>query len=158
MVELETLGTLMDREVRRRAGCIVFDQGPVYMLSILQRARRSAESDIENHPAFERYWEATISDWSRRLDAVIALEAAPDVLRDRVHKRPGHHVLASTTPEQTTAFLERSRTSREKILQALGKGNSAPTVHRLRTDELTIEQTVKKIRDLVGLSPICPRE
>jgi adenylate kinase family enzyme len=152
MVRLQTQAELLAPERTRGAALILLDQGPVYMLSILQRALRHPEV-AGNSPAFEDYWQRTIEGWSSRLDMIVELEADDEVLYRRIVSRGSPHPASRMTPDQATRFFERSRRSRRSILGALGCGGGTPRLIRIRTDRAEPDEIVERIVSELGVLP-----
>jgi hypothetical protein len=132
---------------RRRAGEVaVLDQGPVYLLSILQRALRADGSD---HRRFLRFWEATLGYWSRALDLVVVLDAPDEVLFERVKSRGTPHPLLGLDPASGLRVLGAGRRSRELILEQLSARNPSLTVERLDTQGLCAEALAERVAKCV---------
>lgn len=143
MIRIQTLHDLLERRATH-SQIILLDQGPVYMLAILQRALNGPGGQSDS-PKFKAFWKDTIQRWSDRLDYVVELEADDTVLHQRIIERGVPHPVKESTGEQLSRFFERSRSSRASILSAMSQLKGAPEVVRLRTDVLTIDDTVDQI-------------
>jgi adenylate kinase family enzyme len=155
MVRLQTLGDLLAPARTRGSEIVLLDQGPVYMLSILQRALQDPDSPTVNSPRFETYWRQTLAAWAERLDCVVQLEASDDVLHQRIIRRGTMHPALRLTAEQAARSFETTRRSRERILRSLqSTASGGPLVVSLRTDLLTIEDTVSEILERLGASAV----
>ncbi|HEX6924636.1 MAG TPA: hypothetical protein VF167_04375 [Longimicrobiaceae bacterium] len=114
---------------RGRGGIAVLDQGPVYLLSILQRALRH---DGRNSRLYLRYWNGTLQFWADALRMIVLLEATDDVLLTRMHERGTPHSYLAHGSEEARRALSADRRSREDILNALKERN--PELRVLRFD------------------------
>jgi hypothetical protein len=120
MVQLHAHG----RNLRRLCAghsAIVYDQGPVYLLSILQRALRADGADSY---AFRRYWEATLEGWANALDLIVVLDAPDAELYERIQRRGSRHRLLKRSVGEAARSFERGRRSRAAVLAALATRNS----------------------------------
>lgn len=145
MVRLQTLAGLVDSAAAGSGVVLVLDQGPVYMLSILQRALNGGGA-ARNSRAFETFWGRTVNDWSRRLDLVVELEASDAVLYRRVIERDKHHPAARLDQDRAYEFFNRSRASRRRILSQLQAPDRGPMLLSLRTDKLFPDEAARCIR------------
>ena len=152
MVRLETLGDLLAPSRTPGLQIVLLDQGPVYMLAILQRALRASPAP-GNSRTFEEYWKKTLAAWSMRLDYVVELDASDAVLYRRILERDTCHPVTRLTGAQASQFFERSRRSRERVLARLQSHEDRPALVRLRTDQLSLQQTIERILARVRCSP-----
>jgi hypothetical protein len=150
MVRLETLGDLLAPSRTRGSEAVVLDQGPVYMLSILQRARQEPLAPLRNGRLFEQYWRRTVAAWAHRLDCVVQLEARDEILYRRILARGTSHPVALLTREEASASFARSRASRASILASLQSAGGGPALLCLQTDELCLQDTVDRILACLG--------
>jgi hypothetical protein len=153
MVQLQTLHDLLAPSRLRAGEVILLDQGPVYLLSILQRALQTPTAPTGNSRRFERYWRATLANWSNRLDCVIHLEASDEVLHRRIVIRGTRHMVARLTREQGSVYFVRSRLAREAILTGLRSGGGGPAIVHLRTDRMSLHETLDRIRREIDTLP-----
>lgn len=103
----------------------VLDHGPVFRLARL----RAFGPRITRGPAFERWWERSVTLWDGLLDAVIALDAPDDVLVQRIRTRQERHRMKEQSSERTEEFLKRYRDTYREILARL----DGPRVLRVDT-------------------------
>jgi hypothetical protein len=115
------------------------------MLSILQHARHDPTSTDGNAWRFERYWQKCLDTWATRLDYIIRLEASDQVLHQRIIDRGTHHVAARFSRSQITGFFAMTREARTRIIAGLRERPDGPILVRLRTDQLTLQQSVEQI-------------
>jgi hypothetical protein len=154
MVRLQTLDNLLSTSHARGPTAVVLDQGPVYMLSILQRALHSPDGTV--HPGFRRYWDHTIATWRDRLGLIVELDAEDDALRRRILARAKPHPVKAMSADEARTWFARSRLSRRRIVEALAAGPSGPGVLRLDTDREPPRKCVRRIMD--ALEPSLPME
>jgi hypothetical protein len=143
MVQLECHLALL-RRWRGVREVVVLDQGPVYLLSILQRALRG---DGRDSRAFVRYWEDTVSRWSRTIDLVVVLDAPDAVLHERVQRRGSPHPLLGRSLAQAAGPLAEGRQSRDSVLAALRACNPSLATVELHAGELPLEALAERVRE-----------
>lgn len=130
------------------AAGVLLDQGPVYLLSILQRTL--ASDPAENSRLFLRHWEALVTRWARRLDFIVLLDASDDALYGRITNRGNRHPVVGTTRDEATRFLENARRSRDRIVARLQAKNPHLEVLRINTEETPLEEIVEQLLGRVG--------
>ncbi len=112
-----------------RDGVIVlFDQGPVYMLSELLKYGSAALYDPSS-----TWWKRTCSEWANLLNTVVYLDAADDVLIQRVRARASRHGIRRNGDAWATQFLAESRQAQNKILDSMTCLNRDIQVLRIDT-------------------------
>jgi hypothetical protein len=99
----------------RGEGPVVFDEGPVYMLA---RMLVFGEAATRTR-AFERWWQAAITQWRSKLDAVVWLEAPDAVLASRIRTRSQQHPLQGHYDATFTTFFRAYRDAFERVLDLL---------------------------------------
>jgi thymidylate kinase len=151
MVQLRTLENLILPHRTRGLDLVLFDQGPVYLLSGITRARRTPESGGDS-PEFEAYWHSVVRTWATSLDCLILLEASDEVLHQRILKRSKRHRVMGLERERATDFFDRCRQASQRILTELSR-HGGPDVVRLRTDRLTPDETALQVLAQVRRSP-----
>ncbi|HYJ70296.1 MAG TPA: AAA family ATPase [Nocardioidaceae bacterium] len=127
------------RIVRRRCTVdthvVVFDQGPVYTLArIAEAADRSA--------AVRRWHQERLAECGRLLDAVVWLDAEPDLLVERIRARSKRHRADALTPAAARALVERERA-------AIRDGVEALAALGVRVVELDAAQALERCVDAV---------
>lgn len=134
-----------------RAG-VLLDQGPVYLLSILQRTL--ASDPRANSRLFLRHWDALLTRWARRLDFVVLLDASDDALYERITSRGNRHPVVGTTRAEAARFLENARHSRDRIIAGLQAKNPGLEVLRIDTEQVPAERIVEQLLGRIGLERV----
>jgi broad-specificity NMP kinase len=140
MVQLQCYAELL-RRLEGRRGIVVLDQGPVYLMSIIQRALTGSN----DRPRFLRYWSDTLDFWSRALHLVVVLDAPGDLLLDRIRQRGTPHPLLGKSPEKAARDLAQARRSQKRILDALCARRQGPEVLEIATGGLEVEEVARRI-------------
>ncbi len=144
MLSLEALGELVDRSRERSRALVLLDQGPVYLLSILQRTLEAGRKS-GNSAALEAYWEAKLCRWAARLDHIFKLEASHDVLYRRILERDKRHLVGRMSRADAALWFERFRISQERIISSLQARHEALRVVCVPADQLGVEDTVERV-------------
>ncbi len=131
------------------ASAVLLDQGPVYLLSILQRTLASGPA--RNSRLFLRHWNGLVTRWARRLDFVVLLDASDDTLYERITSRGNRHPVIGATREEAARFLENARHSRDRIVARLQAKNPDLEVLRFDTEQAPAAAIVEQILDRIGL-------
>jgi len=134
MIRLDALRPERDRARRRVADAIVFDQGPVFLLSRLG----PTGPDDHDDPAFRSWRDRMLGRWACALDLVIVLDAPDDILLQRISARSKHHVLKEAHPDAGRLTLQRHRQRFEEVLREL-RGRGDFDLVRLDTADLSTE-------------------
>jgi hypothetical protein len=144
-IQLRSYAEMLDSwsEPRRVA---VLDQGPVYLLSILQRMLRGEPHDS---PLFRRFWTATLAEWSRALDLVVVLDARTEVLLERIRRRGTPHPVLWMPPDAARRFVERRLASRGGILDALAAAGGSVRILRLESGSRSAASLADEVRGSV---------
>ncbi|CAN5694772.1 hypothetical protein BH23GEM6_BH23GEM6_18100 [soil metagenome] len=124
---------------------VVFDQGPIYLLSILQRALSSTGADSRR---FIEYWNRTLDLWAQQLQHLIVLEAPGDLLFDRIQRRGTPHPMLAKPKSSAEAFFSRGRGSRDQILSALQTRNPSLDIVSMQVGDQTVEETGKRVWEI----------
>lgn len=150
MLQLQSYGNAFQR---RRHGdpVTVFDQGPVYLLSILHRALRP---DGHNSITFQRFWDRTLTHWAGRIDLIVVLDAPDVVLHERIRQRGSHHRLVDRSIDSATRAFERGRRSRAAVLTAMCERNPAIRVLQVGSHATSPDELVRAIANEVELWPV----
>jgi hypothetical protein len=142
MVQLEShLGLLRQR--RGTDAVVILDQGPVYLISILQRALRRDGTDSRR---FLRYWEDLLDTWSRVLRMVVVLDAEDDLLYRRIQQRGSPHPLLGRPRADMARFFEVARRSSAMVLEELSRRNPRLRIAHLPAGEMTPEETARTVQ------------
>jgi deoxyadenosine/deoxycytidine kinase len=141
MVYVTRWRTVLHREIHRRGGVTVLDQGPIYSL-----VRLKAEGKpFTTSPAFEAWWEDMLQIWVEELSTVVWLDASNDVLWRRINGRPQLHKKKGEGVDEGRRFIDTYRRSFEEVLHRM-ESLGAPEVLRFDTEEATAEQLATRLR------------
>lgn len=141
MLRVETLHRLV-RETTR-GGTLLFDEGPVYMLS---RILMFGADNIRSR-AFERWWRAAIAEWATTLDVIIWLDAPDDVLAARLHTRAQWHPLQGAHDAAVSAFFKSYRAAFGRVVSELRTPGRGAQVWNIATDAGSADRTAHAIFD-----------
>jgi len=119
---------ILCKELRNDNQTIILDQGPVYLLAEM----RLFGPEYLRQKAAERLWQDLYGRWGATLDMVVWLDAADDILLDRIQTRQQEHVVKAEPAPVICEFLDRYRTEYEFILSILT--NKMPSLKVLRFD------------------------
>ena len=134
VARLETWSRAIARTRTGSAGVVVFDHGPWYRLA---RLRAFGPALTKSEP-FVRWWQESLARWSQHLDIVVMLDAADDVLLQRVEHR-GHWFLGrDIPPADKVRFLASYRRAFDEVVADVAAADAdGPTIVRLRADEMS---------------------
>ena len=155
MIQLQSYHDML-RRWRSRCTVALLDQGPVYLLSILQRALRSDGG--ANARSFQRYWDAALDAWAHTLRMVVVLDGPNEVLRERILRRGTPHPFFNVPVAETAPFFARGRESQDRIVTALRKRNADLAVLKIQVGDLTPDEVARRVHvHLVSLlrPPMC---
>ena len=136
--------TVLRREMRRRGGVTVLDQGPIYALVRLKVEGKP----FTTTPAFDAWWEDMLRLWVGELSAIVWLDASDDVLWRRINRRSQLHKTKGEGVEEGHRFLDTYRRSFDGVLGRI-EAWGAPEVLRLDTEEATADQLATELRPLL---------
>jgi hypothetical protein len=148
MVHLEVHRDVL-RLLSGRCTVAVLDQGPVYLLSVLQRAMREPHSG--NARWFLRYWDRAVDQWARTLSLVVLLDGPADLLHERIQRRGSPHPLLGRSVQDARQHLDRSRRSRDRLLDLICSRAGGPAVLRIPSDLLDPDAAAVRVGECVGL-------
>lgn len=106
---------LLRKESKDDNKVIILDQGPIYLMTEM----RLFGPEYLKQKSAERLWQDLYECWSSTLDMVVWLDAADDVLLDRIRSRQQEHVVKAQPATVVYDFLGRYRTEYEFILSIL---------------------------------------
>jgi adenylate kinase family enzyme len=119
---------------------IILDQGPVHILSDLQRfGPKNLNSMIP------RWWNNTCQVWVDTLNIVICLDAPDSVLLNRIRSRAKNHGCKNETDEKAISFLNKCRTTQEQTLASMHFNSSGPEVICFDTSQVSLNEATEKI-------------
>lgn len=99
---------------------IILDQGPIYLMAEMQLFG----PEYLKQKATERLWQDLYVRWIATLDMIVWLDAADDVLLDRIRTRRQEHVVKTQPATVVYEFLNRYRVEYENILSILKNENA----------------------------------
>jgi adenylate kinase family enzyme len=106
-----------------RSATIVFDQGPLYTLCRPQL----------RHPRLAGWRRAQLTRWAARLDLVVWLDAADDVLLSRIDARAKDHRLKGAGAQDAAAALAQDRAVLQDAVGFVAAAPAAPRILRVDT-------------------------
>jgi hypothetical protein len=121
---------LLGRESNDDEKVIVLDQGPVYLLAEM----RVFGPEYLRHKPAERLWQDLFRRWVETLDVIVWLDAADEVLLDRIRTRLQEHVVKDQPVTVVYEFLERYRAEYELILAVLTAKKASLKILRFDTE------------------------
>ena len=94
---------------------VVLDEGPVFTVTwlLVSGHRRIREGRLED------WWRRRLFEWASDLDLVVALDAADELLAQRIRSRPKAHEIKQKSDEEIYAFLHRFRSAFDLVLTEL---------------------------------------
>jgi len=141
MVYVTRWRNVLHREMHRRGGVTVLDQGPIYAL-----VRLKAEGKpFTISPAFEAWWEDMLQVWVEELSTVVWLDASDDVLWQRINGRSQLHKKKGEADDEGRRFIDTYRHSFEAVLDRM-ESSGTPEVLRFDTEEATADQLAARLR------------
>lgn len=131
----------LTRKYEYRHALTLLDQGPMYALVRLM----AKGSRVSASPVFERWWNQMIADWSRRLDAIVWLDAADDVLWERINNRAQPHAAKSGSAVDGQHFITRYRELFDEVFRRI-EAEGKPTVIRIDTSKKGSGEVAGEVR------------
>lgn len=134
----------LNRKPEYDHGCTLLDQGPIYAL-----VRLKAESRGTSAPAFERWWNQKIELWADQLSAIIWLDAADQVIWDRINDRGQRHRTKGEPLDVGRRFLTKYRRLFEEVLDRVST-TGGPEILRFDTSEIGSEQLAEHLGPILA--------
>jgi hypothetical protein len=147
MVQLEAHWEGLRRR-SRGSEVTVLDQGPLYLMTILNRSVRHSAGGVSLR--FERYWEATLDRYGTEIQVVVALDAPDEVLQSRVLERGTPHPLLRRSAAQATELFEGVRGERDALMDQIARRNPAMKLIRLDTHLAGPVELARQVAHQVG--------
>lgn len=119
-------------EAERGVRIFLMDQGPVFRLAALSEFGPPVVQSM----AFDRALQRWSRVWGHRLDLVVQLSAAPEVLLHRIRTRPQDHAVKQWADEPALERVRRYEAAIDRAIQGMGSGYGL-TVLRLDTSTQT---------------------
>jgi chloramphenicol 3-O-phosphotransferase len=148
MVQLRCYADVVGRLDGQRE-VLLLDQGPVYLMSIVQRAL--AQDGCADSRLFLGYWEGALEFWARTLRLVVVLDAPDEVLLERIRSRGTRHPLLERPHPAAVRHLAAGRSSRSRILEALRSYRPGLRVLEIDTATSGTEDIARLVRGRLGL-------
>ena len=118
MTYVQAIPEVLDRDEDADERTIVFDQGPVFLLT---RPRMRDER-------LDEWWNEMFDAWASRLDVVVWLDAPDDVLLERINVRPKWHALKGRESTGACEVLTEARATYEDALARLASRADGPLI------------------------------
>ena len=109
---------------------VILDQGPIYLLAEM----RLFGPEYLRQKTAEKLWQDLYERWRATLHMVVWLDAADDVLLDRIRNRRQEHVVKTQPATVVYEFLGRYRTEYEFIISALTAKEVGPKILQFDTE------------------------
>ena len=138
---LETLYRTLQREASKDYEAIIFDEGPVYMLS---RLRVFGKEGIKSD-RFKELWQLAVGQWADAVDVIVWLDAEDLILAQRIRMRKQPYPVKDTTDGSLRELFARYRAAFRQVISEL-TSTDGPTIVRLVTDRESMTHTVEKIK------------
>jgi hypothetical protein len=139
MLYLRSMPGLIERRPVSEANVLVFDQGPLYLLSEAQlRDDRLAG-----------WRQATLETWASLLDVVVWLDAPDAVLAERIDMRSKWHRLKGEGLDAATLVLAEARDAYEAMISSLETRPDGPAILRFDTSRMSPDEVVDTLLERV---------
>jgi shikimate kinase len=135
MAYLRALPGLVERRPPGEGSVLVFDQGPLYLLS---------EAQLIDH-RLARWRQETLDRWASLLDAVVWLDAPDAVLVGRIDGRSKWHRLKGQPAETAIDVLAEARAVYEGMISRLDARDDGPTILRFDTSRTSPDEVVDAV-------------
>jgi deoxyadenosine/deoxycytidine kinase len=130
----------LNRKPEYDHGFTLLDQGPIYALVRLKAESKAAASD----PAFERWWNQMLELWADQLSAIIWLDAADQVIWDRINERGQRHKTKGEPLDVGRRFVTRYRRLFEEVLDRVNI-LGGPEILRFDTSDMGSENIAEQL-------------
>ena len=137
---------LLREESLHNGRAIVLDQGPVYLLAELllfgpEYLRRSSAESL---------WQGLYERWSATLDMVIWLDAADDILLERIRTRQQDLVVKDRPAAEVYEYLDSYRTKYDQLLSILTAHKKALKIRCFNTGTLHTQNIVNELLSVLS--------
>ncbi len=129
MTILSGWSTLLRWRMKNGGKVIVLDQGPIYLLAEM----RIFGPEYLRRKSAERLWRDLYDRWIAALHAVVWLDAADEILFERIRTRQQEHIVKAASALTAYQFLDRYRTEFEHILSVLTARGAKLRIIRIDT-------------------------
>ena len=132
--------TILRKESDDNGKVIVLDQGPVYLLAEM----RLFGPEYLRQEKAERLWQAFYGRWANILYLIIWLDAANDVLLDRIRTRQQEHIMKTEPTTAVYEFLGRYRAEYDSILSNITRRRAGIKVLQFDTEHQSPQAIAKQ--------------
>ena len=139
IVRLSTLHRSLAQQ-RPAEQLMIFDEGPIFALAWL----RGFGHERLRSPSFDWWWQGTLKQWSRVVDAVVVLDAPDSVLAQRIRARPEWHEVKHSPDGYIVGWMERFRAALDWVLAGMLE-HGRPLVVRIRTEQEDAESLSQRV-------------
>jgi shikimate kinase len=134
---------LLRKKVESNHKVFLLDQGPIFLMAILSEF---GPEGLRN-PDINGYWEKVYERWTNTLDIVIWLDAADEILINRIRTRRADHIVKHKSDQEIKEFLAKYRVAYDRLLTLLMKNNHIQVI-RLDTNKYSANDLVHYITEL----------
>jgi adenylate kinase family enzyme len=129
---------------------IILDQGPVYLLAEM----RLFGPEYLRQKAAEGLWQNLFKRWRDTLYLVVWLDAANEVLFNRINTRQQEHIVKSQPAAVVYEFLGRYRAEYKSILSILGTKKSGFKVLQFDTEQQRPQDIMRRFLSELNSRPL----
>lgn len=140
MVYLRALPRLVERRPPGEGNVLVFDQGPLYLLS---------QSELIDE-RLGRWRQETLDTWAPVLDAVVWLDAPDALLVERIDERSKWHRLKGQPLESAIEVIAEARAVYDGMISKLAAHDDGPTILQFDTSRISSDDVVEAVIKAVG--------
>lgn len=145
MTYLEAGLHILRRPGAKNGSVTLLDHGPIYRLAFL----REFGPEIITSQAYERWWASLHRRWMDTLDMAIWLDAADDVLLERIRTRDQRHTIKEQPEQEACEVLARYRRAFEQTI-AGSVADQQLVLLRFDTEQASAEQIADEVLALLG--------
>ena len=142
MIYLKESPSALRREATNGHTIILLDHGPIFKLATLY----AFGPERLKSEAFETWWSDMFRQWAFLLDMIVWLDAPDSILEERINSRPQRHAVKGKSQAEVREFLERYRSSYQKMLTKL-VADGGPTLCQFDTSQNSLEQIAEMVRN-----------
>jgi thymidylate kinase len=136
------------RQASYRHGLTLLDQGPVYALVRLKAEHKG----ILSSRAFAGWWNEMIAVWANELRAIVFLDAADDIIWDRINRRADKdHTTKDQPVDVSRRFIARYRRLFEEVLDRFG-ALDGPPILRFDMSNTPTEEMAAQIAPMLEMA------
>ena len=139
MLYLRALPRLIERRPVSEGNVLVFDQGPLYLLS---------EAQLRDD-RLNAWRKATLETWASHLDVIVWLDAPDAVLAERLDTRSKWHRLKGEGLEAAIDVLAEARDAYEAMISSLEARADGPAILRFDTSRMSPDDVVDSLLERV---------